>query len=303
MDVAHDHDAVLPVRLRRAVRRRDRGDRVAASIGRRTCASRRCGSRRSARAIARPSVVGPVRRPLDDAEPRRGRAAVGAHRPQAGRRADGAALRRLLVAHDVVARGARLLRVGESGPFIDGGERIARDGVLPLNTHGGQLSAGRLHGYGFLHEGATQMWGEAGDRQIADAARGRRRSPPAAATPAAASSSSASSPPTQPAGTSPPPHRDTIRHQSRRSALVDAPFGHQSCRDLASLAFARSPSLPPMCHRLGGSERADDDRTWRGSSAVAGQQLGLVTRADASRSRTSAADSCGGSCERASSSV
>ena len=64
--------------------------------------------------------------------------------------------------------------VGESGPFIDGGDAIARDGALPLNTHGGQLSAGRLHGYGFLHEGATQMWGEAGDRQIADAARGRR---------------------------------------------------------------------------------------------------------------------------------
>jgi acetyl-CoA acetyltransferase len=59
-----------------------------------------------------------------------------------------------------------LCGVGESGPFIEGGERIARDGQLPLNTHGGQLSAGRLHGYGFLHEGATQMWGEAGDRQI-----------------------------------------------------------------------------------------------------------------------------------------
>jgi acetyl-CoA acetyltransferase len=60
-----------------------------------------------------------------------------------------------------------LCGVGESGPFIDGGRRIARDGQLPLNTHGGQLSAGRLHGYGFLHEGATQMWGEAGERQIA----------------------------------------------------------------------------------------------------------------------------------------
>jgi acetyl-CoA acetyltransferase len=59
-----------------------------------------------------------------------------------------------------------LCGLGESGPFIDGGTRIARDGQLPLNTHGGQLSAGRLHGYGFLHEGATQMWGAAGDRQI-----------------------------------------------------------------------------------------------------------------------------------------
>jgi acetyl-CoA acetyltransferase len=57
--------------------------------------------------------------------------------------------------------------VGESGPFIEGGTRIARDGQLPLNTHGGQLSAGRLHGYGFLHEAATQMWGEGGARQVA----------------------------------------------------------------------------------------------------------------------------------------
>ncbi|MEW6271762.1 MAG: thiolase family protein [Thermodesulfobacteriota bacterium] len=57
--------------------------------------------------------------------------------------------------------------VGESGPFIEGGTRIARDGELPLNTHGGQLSAGRLHGYGFLHEAAVQMWGDAGERQIA----------------------------------------------------------------------------------------------------------------------------------------
>jgi acetyl-CoA acetyltransferase len=56
---------------------------------------------------------------------------------------------------------------GESGAFIDGGANIARDGRLPLNTHGGQLSGGRLHGYGFLHEGATQMWGQAGERQIA----------------------------------------------------------------------------------------------------------------------------------------
>ena len=57
-------------------------------------------------------------------------------------------------------------KVGESGPFIEGGTRIARDGQLPLNTHGGQLSAGRLHGYGFLHEAATQMWGEGGARQV-----------------------------------------------------------------------------------------------------------------------------------------
>lgn len=61
--------------------------------------------------------------------------------------------------------------VGESGPFVEGGKRIARDGQLPLNTHGGQLSAGRLHGYGFLHEACVQLWGEAGPRQVSGAPR------------------------------------------------------------------------------------------------------------------------------------
>jgi acetyl-CoA acetyltransferase len=60
----------------------------------------------------------------------------------------------------------RLCPVGGSGPFIEGGKRIALDGELPLNTHGGQLSAGRLHGYGFLHEACVQLWGEGGERQI-----------------------------------------------------------------------------------------------------------------------------------------
>jgi acetyl-CoA acetyltransferase len=55
---------------------------------------------------------------------------------------------------------------GESGSFIDGGQNIARDGLIPLNTHGGQLSSGRLHGYGFIHEACAQLWGEAGERQV-----------------------------------------------------------------------------------------------------------------------------------------
>jgi acetyl-CoA acetyltransferase len=54
---------------------------------------------------------------------------------------------------------------GKAGEFIEGGERIALDGPLPLNTSGGQLSGGRLHGMGFLHEACVQLWGEGGDRQ------------------------------------------------------------------------------------------------------------------------------------------
>ena len=56
---------------------------------------------------------------------------------------------------------------GESGAFVEGGARIARDGVLPINTNGGQLSGGRTHGLGYVHEACLQLWGRAGERQIA----------------------------------------------------------------------------------------------------------------------------------------
>lgn len=59
--------------------------------------------------------------------------------------------------------------IGEAREFLDGGKNIARDGQLPLNTHGGQLSHGRTHGMGLLHEAITQLRGEGGDRQVVDA--------------------------------------------------------------------------------------------------------------------------------------
>jgi len=59
--------------------------------------------------------------------------------------------------------------IGEAKDFLDGGKAIARDGVIPLNTHGGQLSHGRTHGMGLIHEAVTQLRGEAGERQVADA--------------------------------------------------------------------------------------------------------------------------------------
>ena len=56
--------------------------------------------------------------------------------------------------------------VGEGGRFIEGGTRIARDGELPMNTGGGQLGWGRLHGFGFSYEGVVQLRGQGGARQI-----------------------------------------------------------------------------------------------------------------------------------------
>jgi acetyl-CoA acetyltransferase len=58
---------------------------------------------------------------------------------------------------------------GEAAGFVAGGERTGPGGPLPLNTGGGQLSGGRLHGFGLFHEAVVQLRGEAGERQVAGA--------------------------------------------------------------------------------------------------------------------------------------
>jgi acetyl-CoA acetyltransferase/uncharacterized OB-fold protein len=56
--------------------------------------------------------------------------------------------------------------IGEAKDWLDGGRRIALDGDLPVNPHGGQLSEGRTHGFGFVYEAMAQLRHEAGERQV-----------------------------------------------------------------------------------------------------------------------------------------
>jgi acetyl-CoA acetyltransferase len=55
---------------------------------------------------------------------------------------------------------------GESGAFVAQKGHISLDGQIPLNTGGGQLSGGRMHGFGLLRESCLQLWRQGGERQV-----------------------------------------------------------------------------------------------------------------------------------------
>ncbi|MBL7488189.1 thiolase family protein [Frankia sp. AgB1.9] len=59
--------------------------------------------------------------------------------------------------------------LGESGDWIGNGDRIGPGGELPMNTAGGQLAEGRLHGVSFLNEAVLQLRGQCDARQVPDA--------------------------------------------------------------------------------------------------------------------------------------
>lgn len=58
---------------------------------------------------------------------------------------------------------------GEAHEFVQDGRIAVAGGQLPVNTFGGSLSEGRLHGMGHVIEAARQVTGQADKRQVAGA--------------------------------------------------------------------------------------------------------------------------------------
>lgn len=59
--------------------------------------------------------------------------------------------------------------LGEAGGWLEKGKTIGPGGKLPVNTHGGHLAEGRLHGLSSVSEAVLQLRGECGVRQVPNA--------------------------------------------------------------------------------------------------------------------------------------